>query len=46
MKTATDIQKLGRYSEELPSVSKLEVEPKDSKYEQAGLELQSEEDSA
>ncbi len=46
MKTATDIQKLGRYSDELPSVSKLEVEPKDSKYEQAGLELLSGEDSA
>ena len=46
MKTATDIQKLGRYSDELPSVSKLEVEPKDSKYEQAGLELLSGDDSA
>ena len=46
MKTATDIQKLGRYSDELPSVSKLEVEPKDSKYEQAGLELISRDETA
>lgn len=39
MKTAGDIQKLGRYPEELPNVSKLEVEPRDSKYEQSALGL-------
>ena len=38
MKTATDIQKLGRYSDELTNVPKLEVEPKNSKYEQPELQ--------
>lgn len=38
MKTATDIQKLGRYSDELTNVPKLEVEPKNSKYEQPELD--------
>ena len=44
MKTAGDIQKLGRYPEELPSVSKLEVEPRDSKYEQPALGLVSDDE--
>ncbi len=38
MKTATDIQKMGRYTDELPNVPKLEVEPKNSKYEQPELD--------
>lgn len=37
MKTAGDIQKLGRYSDELPNVPMLEVEPKSSKFEQQEL---------
>ena len=44
MKTASDIQKLGRYSDELPSVAKLEVEPRNSKYEQPALGLVSEDE--
>ena len=39
MKTAGDIQKLGRYSDELPTVTKLEIEPNNSKYEQAAIGL-------
>jgi DNA recombination protein RmuC len=39
MKTAGDIKDLGRYADELPSVAKLEVEPRNSKYEQPALGL-------
>jgi len=44
MKTAGDIKDLGRYADELPSVAKLEVEPRNSKYEQPALGLVSEDE--
>jgi DNA recombination protein RmuC len=46
MKTATDIQNLGRYTDELPSVAKIEVEPRNSKYEQPALGLVSEDEES
>lgn len=38
MKTATDIQKLGRYPDELQNIAPVEVEPRSSKFEQSEIE--------
>jgi DNA recombination protein RmuC len=46
MKTAGEIKELGRYADELPSVAKIEVEAKNSKYEQPSLGLVTDEEEA